>query len=67
MAQPKVVLEKPGIEPETPDLQGIWLIHYTTAASTMEASISTADSILSVQPFLYLYCLMAFSKTKADL
>ena len=26
-------MEKPGIEPVTPGLQGIALIHYTTAAS----------------------------------
>ena len=26
-------MEKPGIEPATPDLQGIALIHYTTRAS----------------------------------
>ena len=25
-------LEKPGVEPENPSLQGEWLIHYTTAA-----------------------------------
>ena len=25
-------LVKPGIEPETPGLEGKWLIHYTTAA-----------------------------------
>ena len=25
-------LEKPGIEPATPGLQGKWLIHYSTAA-----------------------------------
>ena len=31
-AQPKVVLEKPEIEPATPGLQGIELIHYTTTA-----------------------------------
>ena len=31
-AQPKVVLEKTGIEPATTSLQGITLIHYTTAA-----------------------------------
>ena len=31
-AQPKVVLDKPGIEPATPGLQGIALIHYTTGA-----------------------------------
>ena len=29
----KSVFEKPGIEPATPGLQGIALIHYTTAAS----------------------------------
>ena len=28
-----MVLGKPGIEPATPGLQGIALIHYTTAAS----------------------------------
>ena len=27
-------MEKPGIEPETPGLQGIALIHYTTGATT---------------------------------
>ena len=32
-AQSKVDLEKPGIEPATPGLRGIALIHYTTAAS----------------------------------
>ena len=39
---PKVVLcgfygfmEKPGIEPATPGLQGIALIHFTTGASQM--------------------------------
>ena len=32
-AQPEVFLEKPGIKPATPGLQGIALIHYTTAAS----------------------------------
>ena len=28
-----VLMEKPGIEPATPGLQGIALIHYTTVAS----------------------------------
>ena len=28
-------LEKPGIEPATPGLQGKWLIHYITAAPKM--------------------------------
>ena len=32
---PKVVLEKPGIKPATPGLQGIPVIHYTTAASML--------------------------------
>ena len=29
-------MEKPGIEPATPGLQGIALIHYTTGASPIE-------------------------------
>ena len=33
MAQPKVFLEKPGMEPANPGLQGTALIHYTMAAS----------------------------------
>ena len=37
---PKVVFkEKPGIEPATPGLQGIALIHYTTGASHQGASL----------------------------
>ena len=32
-------MEKPGIEPATPDLQGIALIHYTTGASRWRASV----------------------------
>ena len=32
-AQPTVVLDKPEIESATPGLQGMWFIHYTTAAS----------------------------------
>ena len=43
---PKVVLcgfmEKPGIEPATPGLQGIALIHYTTGASLCDVSIFVA-------------------------
>ena len=34
-AQPKVFFFKPGIEPATPGLQGIALIHYTTGAYSM--------------------------------
>ena len=32
-------MEKPGIEPATPGLQGIALIHYTTGASLVVAEI----------------------------
>ena len=32
-------MEKPGIEPATPGLQGIALIHYTTTASPFISSI----------------------------
>ena len=47
---PKVVLcvffygfmEKPGIEPATPGLQGIALIHYTTGASMAIGSANPA-------------------------
>ena len=31
-----VFMEKPGIEPATPGLQGIALIHYTTGASRVK-------------------------------
>ena len=31
-------MEKPGIEPATPGLQGIALIHYTTGAGSMGES-----------------------------
>ena len=48
---PKVVLcvfygfmEKPGIEPATPGLQGIALIHYTTGASLMGESSKFPNS-----------------------
>ena len=50
---PKVVLcgfmEKPGIEPATPGLQGIALIHYTTGASLIllsEESLSLFHLLL---------------------
>ena len=39
-------MEKPGIEPATPGLQGIALIHYTTAASHVDFEK------LSLQPLL---------------
>ena len=47
---PKVVLcgfmffmEKPGIEPATPGLQGIALIHYTTGSAFNLGNLSEAD------------------------
>ena len=39
-------MEKPGIEPATPGLQGIALIHYTTGAWYF-FSIDLVDSIIS--------------------
>ena len=53
---PKVVLcgfmgflmEKPGIEPATPGLQGIELIHYTTGAHIIDNSTNT----------IFYYCLL---------
>ena len=51
MAQPKVFLEKPGIEPATPGLQGIALIHYNMAASRH----ATGDMILVCSRFPWLY------------
>ena len=44
-------MEKPGIEPATPGLQGIALIHYTTGASPVNSVgskyfiIGTANNI----------------------
>ena len=40
-AQPKVFLEKPGIEPATPGLQGIALIHYTTVAYETKSQLTS--------------------------
>ena len=36
-------MEKPGIEPATPGLQGIALIHYTTGASSRGGSGGTLE------------------------
>ena len=41
-------MEKPGIEPATPGLQGITLIHYTTGAS-QTCSIGNVGPTLVVQ------------------
>ena len=44
-------MEKPGIEPATPGLQGIALIHYTTGASqiTIQASRQISRQFPPVQ------------------
>ena len=42
-------MEKPGIEPAIPGLQGIALIHYTTAAS------QRSDVVCGRVPWLYQY------------
>ena len=55
---PKVVLcgfmEKPGIEPATPGLQGIALIHYTTGASQHASDFSPVFK-LEIVNVLYAY------------
>ena len=38
-------MEKPGIEPATPGLQGIALIHYTTGAKILLAEFTTAATL----------------------
>ena len=43
-------MEKPGIEPVTPGLQGIALIHYTTAASQLSIGRSRGVSGGSLEP-----------------
>ena len=43
--QPTVALEKPGIEPATPGLQGMRFIHYTTAASTSEIRVRLVRAV----------------------
>ena len=47
-AQPIVVLEKPGIEPATPGLQGIALTHYTTSASHWSDGIAPWSTLILV-------------------
>ena len=61
---PKVVLcgfmEKPGIEPATPGLQGIALIHYTTGASHLYVKTKKVcrcfASFSSEQEHLHMVC-----------
>ena len=60
---PKVVLcgfmEKPGIEPATPGLQGIALIHYTTGASQINCHslgyFTCPDHLLMKSPTNFSY------------
>ena len=63
---PKVVLcvfygfmEKPGIEPATPGLQGIALIHYTTGASCLDI-VGKAHKF-NKQCFIRLKCIEAIN------
>ena len=42
-------MEKPGIEPATPGLQGIALIHYTTGASLKNISVQYSR-VLPTEP-----------------
>ena len=48
-------MEKPGIEPATPGLQGIALIHYTTEASLVSICGTTPFSVkhLNVKKFFF--------------
>ena len=49
-------MEKPGIEPATPGLQGIALIHYTTVASLrMIAPLAYRVSIFNAHFKLYIF------------
>ena len=41
-----VFMEKPGIEPATPGLQGIALIHYTTGASNILEHLRASTQVL---------------------
>ena len=47
-------MEKPGIEPMTPGLQGIALIHYTTAASLVSIDNNRQQELCrSKQSYFY--------------
>ena len=46
-------MEKPGIEPATPGLQGIALIHYTTGAS-----LRFTKMVKRLPEFEYFYCVL---------
>ena len=56
---PKVVLcgfmEKPGIEPATPGLQGIALIHYTMGASQINTGKQCWIKVLHYREQLIIY------------
>ena len=49
-------MEKPGIEPATPGLQGIALIHYTTGASKIQLEHEGSIDL----PFLCMWLFDAF-------
>ena len=66
-------MEKPGIEPATPGLQGIALIHYTTGASQGLTNLDinwkkNAPIVLlydTVSLFLILYQVFSYKFTQA--
>ena len=64
-AQPKVVLEKPGIEPATPGLhvQGIALIHYINFLSNDHKSLPSSYGSGELKPLSVCLsvCLSLFS------
>ena len=47
-------MEKPGIEPATPGLQGIALIHYTTGASHIHYTAAAALKTFNRQMVYYI-------------
>ena len=49
-------MEKPGIEPATPGLQGIALIHYTTGAWLLSGPQGFTCWISFVPVFIFMYC-----------
>ena len=62
-------MEKPGIEPATPGLQGIALIHYTTGASHIDTFVDRCVELVSVWTFvscrLHISFMTVFKKVKS--
>ena len=57
-------MEKPGIEPATPGLQGIGLIHYTTGASHLEKIHFKTYKLFSQKLKLSVKCVQNIKKIK---